>query len=144
MWFLFLKTFINSLFFQMHNMSISQARSKRKPTGSNYKDFRSKKHHECGNSPVRTRIGEIRTKVRRIRSGKEKLVLLRTENINLFDPKTKKSVKAKMVSVVDNPANRNFIRANILTRGTVVKTDKGDARITNRPGQEGTVNGILV
>ncbi len=125
-------------------MSISQARSKRKPSGSIYKDIRGKKHYECGNSPVRTRIGERRTKTRRTRSGERKLVLLRSETINLFDAKSKKSVKAKMISVVDNPANRNFIRANVLTRGTVVKTDKGDARVTNRPGQEGTVNGVLV
>ena len=61
-----------------------------------------------------------------------------------MDPKTKKSSKAKINTVVDNPANRNFIRANILTKGTVVDTDKGKARITNRPGQEGTVNGVLI
>jgi len=125
-------------------MSISQARSKRKPSGSIFKDFRGKKHYECGNSPERPRIDEKKTKSRRGRSGKSKLILLKSDQINLYDIKTKKSVKAKMINVVDNPANRNFIRANILTKGTIVETDKGKAKITNRPGQEGTVNGILI
>ena len=46
--------------------------------------------------------------------------------------------------VVDNPANRNFVKRNIMTKGTVVETDKGKVRITSRPGQEGSLNGVLV
>jgi len=36
------------------------------------------------------------------------------------------------------------MRRNILTRGAVIKTEIGDARITNRPGQDGVVNAILL
>jgi len=125
-------------------MAISQKRSKRRPTGGNYKRIKGKNHHECGNSPVHTRIAEIKVKTVRTRGGSRKDILLKTETINLLDTKKKKAVKAVIKNVVDNPANRNFIRANILTKGTVVETDKGKARITNRPGQEGTVNGILI
>ncbi|MFH1511592.1 MAG: 30S ribosomal protein S8e, partial [Candidatus Woesearchaeota archaeon] len=33
---------------------------------------------------------------------------------------------------------------NIITKGTIVDTDKGKVRITSRPGQDGTLNGVLV
>jgi small subunit ribosomal protein S8e len=122
----------------------SQARSLRKPTGSRYRALRKKRHHECGNDAIRTKISANKPKVIRVRGGNIKRVLLKADSINLIDPKTKKSLKGTIKIVIDNPANRNFVRANILTKGTIVDTDKGKARITNRPGQEGTVNGVLV
>jgi small subunit ribosomal protein S8e len=122
----------------------SQARSLRKPTGSRYRAYRKKRHHECGSEPVKTKIAQTKQKLFRVRGGNTKRVLLKTDVINLIEPKTKKAVKGTIKQVVDNPANRNFVRANILTKGTIVETDKGKARITNRPGQEGTVNGVLI
>jgi len=125
-------------------MAISQKRSRRKPTGARYKKITKKRHYETGNSPVLTKIGENKQKVRRVRGGAQKTLLLKTDVINVLDPKKKKAVKAKITNVVENEANRNYIRANILTKGSIVETDKGKAKITNRPGQEGTVNGVLV
>jgi len=125
-------------------MAINQSRSKRKSTGARYKATGKKRHYECGNTPVKTKIAETKQKTLRMRGGRTKTILLKTDIINLIDSKTRKAEKVKIKNVVDNPANRNFIRANILTKGTVVDTDKGKARITNRPGQEGTVNGILI
>ena len=58
--------------------------------------------------------------------------------------KGKKYKRVKIETVIDNPANRNFIRRNILTKGTIVKTELGKARITNRPGQEAHVNAVLI
>ena len=46
--------------------------------------------------------------------------------------------------VVENPANRHFVRRNIMTKGTVIETEKGKARITSRPGQDGTINAVLI
>ncbi|MBN2457892.1 30S ribosomal protein S8e [Candidatus Woesearchaeota archaeon] len=125
-------------------MAISQSRSRRAATGKRLKDYRKKKQHETGSRPFLPKIGKTKAKVTRVLGGNSKVKLLNSETINVIDPKTKKAMVAKLVTVIDNPANRNFIRRNILTRGTVVDTDKGKARITNRPGQEGTVNGILI
>ncbi len=61
-----------------------------------------------------------------------------------MDPNTKKVMKAKILSVEENKANRHYERMNILTKGAIVKTDKGDAKITSRPSQDGIVNGVLV
>jgi len=46
--------------------------------------------------------------------------------------------------VLENPANRHFVRRNILTKGTIIETVKGKAKITGRPGQEGMVNAVLI
>ena len=61
-----------------------------------------------------------------------------------MNPKTKKSQKAELKTVVESPANRNFVRRNIITKGSVVETSLGKVKITSRPGQEGTLNGVLV
>ena len=38
----------------------------------------------------------------------------------------------------------HYMRRNILTKGAIIKTELGDARITNRPGQDGVINAILL
>jgi small subunit ribosomal protein S8e len=53
-------------------------------------------------------------------------------------------IKAKILMVVGNPANRHFVRRNILTKGCIIETDKGKARVLSRPGQEGVVNAVLI
>jgi small subunit ribosomal protein S8e len=125
-------------------MAISQAKSKRSPTGKRLNNYRKKKQYETGKLPVLTKIGTTKKKSIRTIGGNKKEMLLNGEFINFFDNKTKKVLKAKLITVVDNKANRNFIRRNILTKGTIVDTDKGKVKITNRPGQEGTINGVLV
>lgn len=125
-------------------MAITQVRPRRKVTGSRYKTFRKKKQFELGRDPTLTKIGEKSKKLIRIMSGKHKEITLVADVINVIDPKSKKSMQAKIKTVVENPANRHFVRRNILTKGTIVETDKGKVKITSRPGQEGTLNGILV
>jgi small subunit ribosomal protein S8e len=60
------------------------------------------------------------------------------------DPATKTSKTVKIETVTGNPANKNYIRRNIMTKGSIIKTEIGSARITNRPGQEGSINAILI
>lgn len=77
-------------------------------------------------------------------AGRNKRVILSANIANVYVPKEKKYKKAKIETVIDNPANRNYIRRNILTKGTIIKTELGNAKITNRPGQEAQINAILV
>ena len=125
-------------------MAISQLRSKRKASGGRYKDARKKKLREFGSHPTLTKIGKTKKRITRARGGVIKHTLLHTDVANLLDPKTKKYAKVKIESVVDNPANRNFIRRNIMNKGAIIKTEKGEAKITNRPSQEGYINAVLV
>jgi len=46
--------------------------------------------------------------------------------------------------VVSSEANRHFVRRNIITKGAIVRTEAGDAKITSRPGQEGAINAVLI
>ncbi len=126
------------------NMVIVQARARRKPTGGRYRSTLSKRTHMLGRTPTRTKVGDKeRRKEIGTKGGNVKQRLFETTTVNLFDTKAKKYVKAKVSSVAENPANRNFARRNIITKGTIIETDKGRARVTSRPGQDGVLNAVL-
>lgn len=118
--------------------------SKRRSTGGRIKNKRKKKKFERGSVFLETRIGEKRTKIERKRSGNIKVRLLFAEKANVFDSKTKKIKSAKVLSVEENTANPHYVRRNVMTRGAVIKTDIGLARITSRPGQDGIINAVLI
>ena len=40
--------------------------------------------------------------------------------------------------------NLNNIKVNIITKGSVIQTEKGKAQVTSRPGQHGVVSAVLV
>jgi len=125
-------------------MAISQRRSKRTSTSSRYKKNRGKRLSEQGRVPSLTKVDERKLKVIRTLGGNYKQILLNGNIVNLLDKKTKKYSKTKIISVVETPANRHFMRRNIMTKGCIIQTEKGKAVITNRPGQEGTINAVLV
>ena len=124
-------------------MAIIQSRPQKKQTGAKYTDFRKRKKHELGRSPTLTKVGEVKRKSTRVLGGNQKIFTLNTDTVNLVgkDGKTK---KVKIKAVVENEANRNYVRRNILTKGTIIETDGGKAKITSRPGQEGVINAVLV
>ncbi len=125
-------------------MVVYQGRSKRSPRGSRYKAYRKKKKYELGRLPALTTVDKRRIKKIRTRGGNQKLRLLSEEHVNLFDPKTSKFQKVKIKGVIENPANRHFVRRNILTKGSIIETEVGKAKVTSRPGQDGTVNAVLI
>ena len=123
---------------------ITQSRSKRKPSGGRYKSFRDKRLHERASPATLTKLGERKVRTIRLRGGSVKNRMLMANTANVYDTKSKKYVKAKIVTITENPANRNYVRRNIITKGTIIETDAGKARVTNRPGQEGAVNAVLI
>ena len=126
-------------------MVIIQHKSKRKPSGGRYKkSYRSKRLFETGNLPVLTTIGNKDLKLTRAKNGKSDVKIMHANKANIYNPKTKKCQMATIKSVVENPANRNYARRNIMTHGTIVDTDLGKAKITSRPGQQGSVNAVLI
>jgi small subunit ribosomal protein S8e len=125
-------------------MAISQLRSRRTNTGARYKDARKKKLRDLGSLPTLTKIGTTKVSDVRTHGGNEKFKLFSSDVANVLDKKTNKFSKVKIVSVKDNPANRNFTRRNIMTCGTLIETEKGMAKVTNRPGQEGCINAVFL
>jgi len=119
-------------------------RSKRTLTGSRLRRLRKKKKYERGSEFLETRIGKRKVKTKKTKGGGFKLKLLSVEKINVVDPETKKVRRVKIISVEKNPANPHFVRRNIVTKGAIVKTEIGSAKITSKPGQDGIVNAVLV
>jgi|TARA_Y100000310_G_scaffold345846_1_gene471170 small subunit ribosomal protein S8e len=125
-------------------MAITQTRPKRKLSGSRYKDYRKKKQYELGRNPSFTKVAEKKLEKNRIMGGHLKVRALSQNVANLYDPKTKNYSKVPIKGIKENSANRNFVRRNIINKGAVIETEKGDAKVTSRPGQEGVVNAVLI
>jgi len=125
-------------------MVIIQVRSRRKPSGGRYKSTLSKRTHMIGRKPSLTRIGELRKSTVGTKGGNAKERLFEANTANLYDPKSKKHEVATIKMVTASPANRNFVRRNVLTKGTVIETSKGKAKVTSRPGQDGIINAVLL
>ena len=121
-----------------------QGKSIRKPTGGRLKHNRGKRKFELGRDIVQPVIGPTRIKVVNVMGNGTKAKVLKAELVNVTDPKSGKTQRVKMTTVTDNPANKNFVRRNILTRGAVITTELGKAKITSRPGQDGDVNAVLL
>ncbi len=125
-------------------MALTSHRSLRKATGGRYRSYRKKRVYELSSKPVLTRLGEVKVRQTRGVGATIKSKLLSANTINVYDPKSKKYSKEMIKTIVENNANRHFVRRNIMTRGAVVDTAKGKVKITSRPGQVGALNGVLV
>lgn len=125
-------------------MVVIQGRSRRKITGAKKRPRRKKRIYETGSRPTHTTLEEKKLQVSRTKGGNKKIRLQHINVANVLDNKTKKSTKSKILNILENPANRHYVRRNILTKGTLIETEKGKAKVTSRPGQEGSVNAVLV
>ena len=118
-------------------------RSERKPTGGALNKLRKKRRSDRGFKFLETKVGEVSFKIKRGKAGIKKVRLVSSNTINVSDKKGK-ITKTKIMTVVENPANPHYVRRNVMTKGSIVKTEMGLARITSRPSQHGVVNGILI
>ena len=82
-------------------------------------------------------------KVSRKHGGNEKVRLLAAKYANVSDG-SGKTTKVEILRVIKNPANVDYDRRGVITKGTLIGTSLGTARVTSRPGQDGIVNAILV
>ncbi len=118
-------------------------RTGKKITGGRYIKRRKRKSYEVKGQKRIVKLGEEKKKNMKTRGGNRKIVLLKAKEINL-KTQNKKIQKTEIKNVLETPSNRFLARQNILTKGTIVETTLGKAKITNRPSQEGCINGILV
>lgn len=81
---------------------------------------------------------------KRRRGGGTELALRKAEFANVTDPSSRKTAKTKIVKVTHNPANRDYERRGVLTKGAIIETELGPAKVVSRPGQDGVVNALLV
>ncbi|OYR84373.1 30S ribosomal protein S8e [Halorubrum sp. E3] len=119
-----------------------QGRSTRKRTGGRLKHASNKKRHQLGREPAETILGETRVQYIDARGTDKKVRALATNVAQVADDG--EVSEAEIENVADNPANVNYARRNIITKGAIIETSAGRARVTSRPGQTGQVNAVLL
>jgi len=117
---------------------------KKKRSGGRRIVYRKKRKYEQGTFPAETALGETKRKLSRGRGGNIKAKLLSDKHVCVTDPKTGKTEKAEITRVVRNPANIDYNRRGVITKGAIVETSQGLARVTSRPGQHGTLNAVAI
>jgi small subunit ribosomal protein S8e len=114
----------------------------KKVSGGKYIKNRKKKSYEIAGQKRVLKLGEDRRKVKGTVGGNKKIVLFGAKYVNVID--NKKGKKLEIKNVVETPSNRFLARQNIITKGTILLTEAGKVKVTNRPSQSGVVNGILI
>jgi small subunit ribosomal protein S8e len=125
-------------------MVVFQGKSRRKSTGGRRLPHSKKRKSLLGRVSADTRIGERRLRKIRARGKGRKLRLLMAETANLVENPGEKGRPVKVVAVRENPASRDFTRRNVITKGAIIDTEAGPARVTSRPGQDGVVNAVTI
>ena len=121
-----------------------QGKSRRKFTGGRRIAAKGKRKSEIGREAAEPHMDETRRKIVDTLGGNRKVRLLRCNMANVTDPSNNSTRQVSIETVVDNESNKHYIRRNILSRGGIVRTEIGNARITSRPGQDGVVNAVLI
>jgi len=119
-----------------------QGRSLRKRTGGRLRPKRDKRKHELGSEPTETQVGDGKLKTVDARGNVTKVRAISSDTATVATDDG--TVAADVVDVVENPADPNYARRNIITRGAVIETSEGQARVTSRPGQDGQINAVLL
>jgi small subunit ribosomal protein S8e len=125
-------------------MPLWQGRSNRFLSGARRHPSRKHRKYERGSQATETILGDKKLRVKRTRGANSKLRLLGASYANVTDPKTGKTEKLKITQVLENPANVDLNRRGIITKGAVIETEKGKARVTSRPGQTGVIDAIAI
>ena len=104
-----------------------------------------KRKAAMGRETKNTVIGDKKLKKIRTRGGNEKLRLVAAKYANVSVEG--KNTKCEILGLATNPANKDFTRRKIITKGAVltVKSPEGkelSARVTSRPGQSGVINAV--
>jgi small subunit ribosomal protein S8e len=117
---------------------------KRKRSGGKIRAYRTKRKFERGSFPAEPLLGELKRKTVRGRGGNPKSKVMSDKQACVADPKSGKTQKVDIVRVVKSPANIDFNRRGVITKGSLIETSLGVARVTSRPGQHGIINAVLV
>ena len=115
---------------------------KHKKTGGKKKGYRTKRLHDVGKLPIETIHSETARKIETGRSGISKVKLQSANYVNVSDQSTGRTERLEILDVVRNPANVGYNRRGVITKGVIVRTERGLAKIVSRPGQDGVLNAV--
>jgi small subunit ribosomal protein S8e len=117
----------------------------RKSTGGRKVAMRGRRKFEIDRYPNEAVVGPTQIVTRRTRGKNTKAAFKTAEFANIIDEESKKVTKSKIVRVTKNPANKDYERRGVISKGAVIETDNsGTAVVVSRPGQDGVINAVLV
>ncbi|MDG6900029.1 MAG: 30S ribosomal protein S8e [Nitrososphaerota archaeon] len=117
--------------------------TKRKPTGGRSRPHRGRMAYEKDGYAIEPLVGEASTRVSRRRGGAASTAVIFADHANVSDG-AGKSTKSRILRVKKSPANRDYERRGVITRGAVLDTEAGEAVVTSRPTADGVVNAVLL
>jgi small subunit ribosomal protein S8e len=115
-------------------------------TGGRRKKFADKTLAHVGGKFTSTKVSETEAKSeKRKRGGSKGIKLKKAAFVNIALKESDKQIikKERIIRVIESH-NPEFIRQNIITKGAIVETKIGKVKVTNRVGQDGIVNGVLM
>lgn len=116
--------------------------SGRKYTGGRKIAMRSRRKFEIDRYPNEAVIGSNVKVTRRVRGDNSKTALKTVELANVSNVEENKTTRLKILRVIKNTANKDYERRGVITKGTVIETELGLARVISRPGQVGLINAV--
>lgn len=112
----------------------------RKYTGGRKISMRSRRKFEIDRYPNEAVIGNNLKVKRRVRGNNGKSALKTVEFANVSILEDNRTTKSKILRVIKNAANKDYERRGVITKGTIIETELGLARVVSRPGQVGLIN----
>ena len=116
----------------------------RKFTGGRIIPNRTRRKFEIDRYPNEAIAGPTQNITRRVRGNNIKIAFKTSEYANINDQDNKKTVRSKILNVSKNPANKDYERRGVITKGAVLETEIGMAKVLSRPGQDGIINAVLI
>ena len=115
---------------------------KRRPTGGRSKPSRGRRAYEKDGYAIEPLVGPTSKRPIRRRGGRVSVGVIFADFANVSDPKGK-VIRSKILRVKRSPANRDYERRGVITKGAVLETEAGEAVVTSRPTADGVVNAVL-
>ena len=116
--------------------------AKRRPTGGRTKPSRGRRAYEKDGYAIEPLVGVTSRRLGRKRGGGVSVGVVFSDVANVSD-KNGKTVKTKILRVKKSPANRDYERRGVITKGSLLDTEAGEAVVTSRPTDDGVVNATL-
>jgi small subunit ribosomal protein S8e len=116
--------------------------AKRRPTGGRTRPSRGRRAYEKDSYAYEPLVGATAGRVSRLRGGSLSTGLIYSDTANVSD-KSGKTVKTKILRVKKSPANRDYERRGVITKGSLLETEAGEALVTSKPTDDGVVNAVL-
>ena len=112
--------------------------------GKKGKNVKVKRKYLMGGYPTETRLSDAeKRKLIRTKGGGIKVKLLSAAHANIaVDRGFVKRVR--VLSVISNPSSKDYDRRKIVTKGAIIRTEIGLAKVTSRVGQNGVLNAVLI